>query len=155
MRRKDQPPSPPSVTIKVSFPQPPTAVQTPLHAGVYSRQAGPTPFSPPPPPQGDSLCGKGSELHGFFCSLAPKLVFLIKADSKNRLGYPTPVFLGFPGGSAGKESACNVGDLGSIPGLGDTLEKGLPTPVFWPGEFHGLPGELHSLWGWKELYTSE
>ena len=24
----------------------------------------------------------------------------------------TPVFLGFPGGSAGKESACNVGDLG-------------------------------------------
>jgi len=31
---------------------------------------------------------------------------------------PTPVFLGFPCGSAGKESACNVGDLGSIPGLG-------------------------------------
>ena len=31
---------------------------------------------------------------------------------------PTPVFLGFPGGSTGKESACNVGDLGLIPGLG-------------------------------------
>ena len=30
---------------------------------------------------------------------------------------PTPVFLGFPCGSAGKESAHNVGDLGSIPGL--------------------------------------
>ena len=30
----------------------------------------------------------------------------------------TPVFLGFPCGSGGKESACNVGDLGSIPGLG-------------------------------------
>ena len=29
---------------------------------------------------------------------------------------PTPLFLGFPGGSAGKESACNAGDLGSIPG---------------------------------------
>ena len=28
-------------------------------------------------------------------------------------------FLGFPGGSAGKESALNTGDLGSIPGLGD------------------------------------
>ena len=26
--------------------------------------------------------------------------------------------MGFPGGSDGKESACNVGDLGSIPGLG-------------------------------------
>ncbi|XDA74535.1 hypothetical protein R6Z07F_004758 [Ovis aries] len=30
---------------------------------------------------------------------------------------PTPVFLGFPCGSAGKESACNVEVLGSIPGL--------------------------------------
>ena len=29
----------------------------------------------------------------------------------------TPVFFGFPGGSDGKESACNVGDLGSVPGL--------------------------------------
>ena len=31
---------------------------------------------------------------------------------------PTPVFFGFPCGSAGKESACNAGHLGSIPGLG-------------------------------------
>ena len=30
---------------------------------------------------------------------------------------PTPVFMGFLYGSAGKESACNVGDLGSIPGF--------------------------------------
>ena len=30
---------------------------------------------------------------------------------------PTPVFSGFLGGSDGKESACNVGDLGLIPGL--------------------------------------
>ena len=28
------------------------------------------------------------------------------------------VHLGFPSGSAGRESACNVGDLGSIPGFG-------------------------------------
>ena len=34
---------------------------------------------------------------------------------RNRL--PTPVVLSFPGSSAGKESACNEGDLGSIPGL--------------------------------------
>ena len=35
--------------------------------------------------------------------------------------------LGFPGGSAGKESACNVGDLGLIPGWEDPLEKGKAT----------------------------
>ena len=37
---------------------------------------------------------------------------------------PTPVFLSFPCGSAGKESACNVGDLGSIPGLGTSPGEG-------------------------------
>ena len=36
---------------------------------------------------------------------------------------PTPLFLGFPGGSAGKESVCNEGDLGLIPRLGNPLEK--------------------------------
>ena len=37
---------------------------------------------------------------------------------------PTPVFLGFPGGSAGNESACNAGDLGLIPGLGKSPGAG-------------------------------
>ena len=37
---------------------------------------------------------------------------------------PTPVFLGFPGGSDSKESTCNVGDLGSIPGLGRSPGEG-------------------------------
>ena len=37
---------------------------------------------------------------------------------------PTPVFLGFPCGSAGKESSCNVGDLGLIPGLGRSPGEG-------------------------------
>ena len=31
---------------------------------------------------------------------------------------------GFPDSSVDKESACNVGDLGSIPGLEDPLKKG-------------------------------
>ena len=34
---------------------------------------------------------------------------------------------GFPGSSAGKESACNAGDLGSIMGWEDPLEKGKAT----------------------------
>ena len=33
-------------------------------------------------------------------------------------------YLGFPGGSAGKESACNVEDLGSVPGLGKSPAEG-------------------------------
>ena len=39
----------------------------------------------------------------------------------------------------GKESACNEGDLGSIPGSGRFPGEGNgnPTPVFSPGEFHG------------------
>ena len=41
---------------------------------------------------------------------------------------PTPVFLGFPGGSDGKESTCNVGDLGSTPGPGRSPEGGHGNP---------------------------
>ena len=56
------------------------------------------------------------------------------------IGYPYSVFLGFLCGSAGKESACNEGDLGSIPGFGrfPWRRERLPTPVFWPREFHGV-----------------
>ena len=61
------------------------------------------------------------------------------------------MWLGFPGGSAGKESACNAGDLGSIPGLGRSPGEGKGYPVFWPGEFHGL----YSPWGCKEPDTTE
>ena len=37
---------------------------------------------------------------------------------------PIPVFSGFPCGSAGKESICNVGDLVSIPWLGRSSGEG-------------------------------
>ena len=45
----------------------------------------------------------------------------------------------FPGGSDGKESACIVRDLGSIPGSGRSprRRKWLPSPVFLPRESHG------------------
>ena len=46
----------------------------------------------------------------------------------------TPIFLGFPYGSAGKVSAWNVGDLGSIPGLGRS-----------PGEGKGCPLQYYDL----------
>ena len=40
---------------------------------------------------------------------------------------------GFPGGSAGKESACNAGDLGSIPGLGRSPGEGNGHPLQYSG----------------------
>ena len=98
----------------------------------------------------------------------------------------------FPDSSIGKESTCNAGDPGLIPGSGRSPGEGigysfqyswgswwlswericlqcgrpgfdswvekipwrreiLPTPVFWPWEFHGL----YSLWGCKESDTTE
>ena len=45
----------------------------------------------------------------------------------------TPVFLGFPAGSDGKESTCNVGDLGSIPGLGRSPGGGHGNPLQYSG----------------------
>ena len=71
---------------------------------------------------------------------------------------PTPVFLGFPCGSAGKESACNAGDLCLIPGLGRS-----------PGGEHGYPFQylclenpmdrgawwVYSPWGRKESDMTE
>ena len=46
---------------------------------------------------------------------------------------PTPVFLGFPCGSAGKESTCNAGGLGSIPGLGRSPGEGKGYPLQYSG----------------------
>ena len=59
--------------------------------------------------------------------------------------------MSFPGGSDGKESACNGGDPDSIPGLGRS-----------PGEANGytlqyssLENSVYSPWGRKELDTTE
>ena len=41
--------------------------------------------------------------------------------------------MGFPGGSAGKESTCNEGDLGSIPGLGRCPGEGNNYPLQYSG----------------------
>ena len=46
---------------------------------------------------------------------------------------PTPVFLGFLCDSAGKESVCNSGNLGSIPGLGRSPGEGNGYPLQYSG----------------------
>ena len=49
---------------------------------------------------------------------------------------------GISGGSDGKESTCNVGDLGWTPGSGRSPREGKDNPlqIFLPGESHGLRG---------------
>ena len=54
---------------------------------------------------------------------------------------PTPVFLGFPGGSAGKESTCNAGDLGSMPGLVRSAGEGNGYPL----QYSGLEDSVQSM----------
>ena len=56
--------------------------------------------------------------------------------------------MSFPGGSDDKESACDVGDLGSVPGLRRSAGGGHEsTPVFLPGEspWTEVPGGLQSM----------
>jgi len=54
-------------------------------------------------------------------------------------------YSGFPGGSDGKESAYNVGDLGSVLGWEDPLEKGMATHLSmlaWRIQWTEEPGGL-------------
>ena len=122
----------------------------------------------------------------------PWFNFWVRKIPWRRERLPTPGFLSFSCGSAGKESACNAGDPSSIPGSGKSCGEGigyplqyswvslvtqlvrihlqygrpgfdlwvgkipwrrerLSTPVFWPGEFHGL----YSPWGRKESDMTE
>ena len=59
--------------------------------------------------------------------------------------------LGFPGGSAGKESTCNAGDLGSIPGLGRSPGEGNGYPL----QYSDLENSMDYPWGRKELDMTE
>ena len=72
----------------------------------------------------------------------------------------TPVFLGFSGGSDSKESACNAGDLGWIPGLGRSLGGGHGNPLLsgespWTEEPGGLqsPGSKRVGHDWATKHS--
>ena len=75
--------------------------------------------------------------------------------------HTSPPYLGFPGGSVGKESACNAGDLDSIPVKIPWRRSWQPTPVFLPGEspWAEEPSRLQSMgsqraghWATKNCY---
>ena len=53
--------------------------------------------------------------------------------------------MGFLGGSAGKESACNMGDLGSIPGLGRSSGEGKGYPLHYSGLENSMDCIFHEV----------
>ena len=53
--------------------------------------------------------------------------------------------MGFPGGSDGKESTCNVGYLGSIPGLGRCPGEGKSYPLQYWGLENSMDCILHGV----------
>ena len=53
--------------------------------------------------------------------------------------------MGFPGSSAGKESACNSGDSSSIPGLGRSPGKGNGYPLQYSGLENSMDCTVHGV----------
>ena len=61
------------------------------------------------------------------------------------------IYISFPDSPAGKESACNVGDLGSIPGLGRSPGEGNGYAL----QYSGLENSTDCTWGCKESDMTE
>ena len=53
--------------------------------------------------------------------------------------------MGFPRSSAGKESACNAGDLGSIPGLGRSPREGKGSSLQYSGLKNSMDCIVHGV----------
>ena len=65
--------------------------------------------------------------------------------------------MAFPGGSDGEDSACSVGDLGSISGLGLSCGEGNGNPLQYSSLENSInrgTGGLYSQWGRKEPNTA-
>ena len=79
---------------------------------------------------------------------------MVPEHYKNEIVIKYIAFSGFPHGSAVKEFAFNVGDLGSIPGLGRSPGEGKGYPLQYSGledstdyiEFHGLYRIPWTIW---------
>ena len=71
--------------------------------------------------------------------------FLGQKDPGRRDGLPTLVFLGFPGGSAGKEFAHNARDLGLIPGLGRSPGERIGYPLQYSGLENSMNCIVHGV----------
>ena len=85
--------------------------------------------------------------------------FLVRKICWRRDKLPTPVFLGFPGGSAGIRSACHAGDPSSIPGSGSFPGEGTGYlfQYSWASLVAQLVKNLPAMWetwvpslGWED-----
>ena len=82
---------------------------------------------------------------GFFTTQLPEKSFLPLLTPAPRsfvAGFPSE---GFPMGSDGKESVCNVGDLGSIPGLGRSPGEGEGYPLQYSGLENSMDCIVHGV----------
>ena len=69
-----------------------------------------------------------------------------KKQNKTAAEFPLEIQLsGFPCGSAGKESACSVGDLGSISGLGSSPGEGKGCPLQYSGLENSMDYTVHGV----------
>ena len=66
-----------------------------------------------------------------------------------------PISLGFPCGSAGKECACSVGELGSICGLGRSLGEGKGCTLQYSGLENSILGDLTEDHTEEEIHTDQ
>ena len=89
----------------------------------------------------------------------PRFDFWVGKFPWRRDRLPTPVFLGFPGGSDDEESACNAGDASSIPGSGSSPGEGIDYPfryswVFLAAQMVKNPPAMQETWvrslGWGD-----
>ena len=92
------------------------------------------------------ILGKGSCSQVLYCKVLEELINILR-----KIFGTSP---GFPGGSDGKEAACNAGDLRLISGSGRSPGEGNGNhSSILPGESHGQ--RSYSQWGRKELDTTE
>ena len=78
-------------------------------------------------------------------------------NPNSNLGFTPSFHQGFPGGSDSKKSACNTGDLGSIPGLGRTPGEGNGNPRQYSGQENSMARgawqSMGSHWVWHDPVT--
>ena len=112
-----------------------------------------------------NVCGKGNgNPHQYSCLENPTdrgawwatVRGMQELDMSEQLTH-TVIHSGLPWWLSGRESICNAGDMGSIPGPGDPWrKKWQPTPVFLPGKSHGQRSLVgYTPQGSKELDTTE